>query len=1174
MPVLLLIQTGFLLTEFLYRAFTVIDDSRSRAGMSSPQRRPRDKGNTAPGNVTAKELALSNSTTAKFLGGKQKAWMTGQQGALGHASSTNSDMRLLNREIVRQVPEHSARVESTIHAPCTSANPPPREVSFSESTSPTVPNSVQQSAATLESTVCNADAVLPSPAPSDEVHEENHQAVHFAEGAGAREDGTMPPEPNARRLTELAARYGGVEELEKRLRSAEQRENITRTPLGEERDTVQVSRRSLSRASFTEEPQNKRPRLLPPPSIATPAHPSQTRGADAMTATVGSFNESSHALSPSTTQLLSPPVQGPSLKSLFPAIDSQIHALGGHRIMQNTIEGPRLRLLHDACLQEDYFYIALHQVYCLSSIDPDAASRLPMSGPKQWNGLNIVSSLLLPNSQMPQHLVGWFAKFPSHIDIMLRSSEMYQAAYTRVMEWLPYLAQRWQSFKDECHHRQYPPLVDELVSHLGVRSKILQHIFSTAIHRFFWVGEEDQCYRMGEEVFLRNQEDYQERLNRLNTASPATATEIGSQNQQTIIQYQNIYLHHMQHLRQAIHFQPMQSSHASPETVSSMLPPQYAQGSVPRHTHRPAAPVQSYPPSRPAVARPTSRTNSPSWPLNIDTHAAQRAWCATAGSPIVLPSTLISAQHMNPATQRVRPISSPSVASSPTVAGNSLPTAMQVTQSSAIQEPHHHRTCPIQSHAQSPLFQEPQSLWTPNTRVATPSGHPRPPSQQQRRSSQQRPSPRSAPHSDPSRPYLPTEASPNLQFDQLGRYAPNQPSNSPLIPQRLDPLYLPLLPPFGYVQQPPAHSNPTSSALHQSYLRSPILKLIKTSNEVESSKNLFQYVKRLALGPKPLDQRLSSYAWDFSVTADDYQLRATDKLLPNGAPSQRAVHLGSQTYRLRCFDHTAIGSTYYESQWVVAENTWPPNILVSINSVNVEIRRKLHYGKDLPVDLTPYIREGINHLQMWMLRSPQERASDVRYSIGVEVIEIVDEQKIREVAKQRDSAETKLSIQRSMTSSDPDVQIVNDSVTIDLIDPYTARIFDVPARGSSCRHHQCFDLDTFLQTRKRKHPGWPSLPDEWKCPICNADARPQNLVIDGFFIEVREELKRRGRLEDARAIVFEMSADWHVKEEEDLEESGDGSGRRTSRAGTVAAAAGVADGRLRQESVVIEIDDD
>ena len=1148
--------------------------------MSSPQRRPRDKGSTAPGNVTAKELALSNSTMTKFLGGKQKAWMTGHQGTFGHASSVNSDTRFSNREVVRQLPERSALVESTVDPnACHSELPPHRQASLPKSASPMVPNRVQQKAVAPESTVSSADAVLPSPAPSDEVHQDNSQIVHLAEGGEAREDETMPPEPNARRLTELAARYGGIEELEKRLQSAEQRESVIGALSGEERDIVQVSRRSLSRTSFTEESQNKRPRVLPPHLVNTPAHQPQTGPTDARTATGGSVMDNSHALSPTITQLLTPPVQGPSLRSLIPIIDSQVHALGGHQTMQGTIQGPRLSLLRDACLQEDCFYVALHQVYCLSSSEPETTSRLPLFGSEQREGFDIISSLLLPNSRMPEHIVGWFAIFPSQIDALLLSSEFYQAAYKRVMEWLPHFAQRWQHFKGECHRRQYPPLVDELDSSIRVSSKTLQRIISTAIHRSFWIGEEDQCYRKGEEIFVRNQRDHQQRLNRLNTASPATPAEIRAQNQQFIIQHQNIYLHHIQHLRQDTQSLPAQSGHASPGTDSPMLPPQHVQGSIPRYTSVYAAPIQSHPQSRSTVARPTTQTNTPSLPLNIDTHAAQRAWSVTVGSTPVLPSTLITAQQMNPVTQCVRPVSSTSAASSPTVAGSSLSPGMQAIQHIAMQDIHHHRTWSNQYHAQPPLFPESQSPWAPDARVnfgATSAGHSRPLSQPQRRSSQQRPSARSGLYTDSFRPYLPTQASPNLYFDQFGSYAPVQPS-APSTPQQSNLQYFPLIPSLGYAQVHPAHSTPITSALHQSHLRSPVLKVIKTSNEVENSPQLFQYVKKLALGPKPLDQRLSSYAWAFSVSAEEYQVRAIDTPSPNGAPSQRIVRLGSLTYRLRCFEHTAIGSAYQESEWIVADTTWPANILISINATNVEVRRKLHHGKDLPIDLTPYILGGANHLHMWILRSPQERNEHIRYSIGVEVVEIIDQQRIKERATSRASAITKMLIKQSMTTSDPDIQIVNDSVNIDLIDPYTARIFDVPARGKSCRHHQCFDLDTFLQTRRCKQPGWPGLPDEWKCPICHVDARPQNLLVDGFFVEVREELKRSQRLEDARAIVFEKSGEWRVKEEEEMEESGDGEGRRASRGNVVGGAggaAGKADGRPRQESVVIEIEDD
>lgn len=1145
--------------------------------MSSPQRRPRDNGSTAPGSVTAKELALSNSTMAKFLGGRQKAWMTGQQGTLIHTANVNSDMQLSNRE-VRQLPGRSALIESTFDPNALySENLQPRQVSVSESTPP---NSGHQNTAGPENTVSSADAVFPSPAPSDEVHQENHQIVHLAEGGEAREDEAMIPQLNARRLTELAAKYGGIEELEKRLQSAEQPQNVTGAPLEQEQDNVPASRRSHSRTSFAEDSPNKRPRILPPHLTPTNAHQPQTRPTGSRPATLGSSIDSGHTLSPTTTQLLTPPVQGPSMRSLVPLIDSQIHALGGQRSMRGTVEGPRLSLLRDACQQEDCFYIALHQVYCISSSEPGTTSALPLLGPEQRQGLKIVGALLLPNSRMPVHIVGWFATFPCHIDPLLPSSEIYQAAYKRVMEWLPHFAQHWPQFKDICNRRHSPPLVDELDSYLRVSSKILQRVIATALHRSSWVGEEDQCYRTGEEIFLRNQKEYQQRLSHLNTTSPPTAAEVLAQNQQLIIQHQNIYSIHLQHVQQATQFLPSQSGHASPGTDSSMLPPQHIQGSVPRHNYRHTGPAQSHPQPRLAVARPTTQTHSPSLPLGIDTLAAQRAWSATMGTMPIQPSTLITALQTNLALQCVRPGSSTSAAYSPIVAGSSLPPAvqaMQAMQHVATQEPHHRRTRSNQCQAQSPNFQEAQSPRVSDARVnssATPSGHSTPPSQLQRRSSQQRPPQRPGPYSDSFRPYLPTPPSSNLHFDSFGPCAPAQPSVSPSMSQQPNPRYSPLIPPLGYSQLPPAQPIPNTSALHQAHLRSPVLNVIKPSNKVGNSPKLFQYVKKLALNPKPLDQRLSSYAWGFCISAEEYQLRATDTRSPNGAPSQRTIRLGSQTYRLRCFEYTAINSGDHESQWFAAETTWPANVLICINAKDVEVRRKVHHGKDLPVDLTPYILEGTNQLQMWVLRSPQEHEGHICYSVGVEVIETTDYQRIKEGATTRASAETKALIKQSMSSSDPDVQIVNDSVNVDLIDPYTARIFEVPARGKSCRHHQCFDLDTFLQTRRCKHPDWPGLPDEWKCPICSADARPQNLLIDGFFIDVREELKKLNRLEDARAIVFEKSGEWHVKEQEETEESGDGSGRRPSSASAVTAAVGKVDVQPRQESVVIEIEDD
>ena len=53
--------------------------------------------------------------------------------------------------------------------------------------------------------------------------------------------------------------------------------------------------------------------------------------------------------------------------------------------------------------------------------------------------------------------------------------------------------------------------------------------------------------------------------------------------------------------------------------------------------------------------------------------------------------------------------------------------------------------------------------------------------------------------------------------------------------------------------------------------------------------------------------------------------------------------------------------------------------------------------------------------------------------------------------------------------------------------------------------------------------------DNWRCPICNADARPQYLARDGFLEEVHAELIQKNQLESAQAIQIRADGTWTVK---------------------------------------------
>ncbi|KAK8162646.1 hypothetical protein BKA80DRAFT_273268 [Phyllosticta citrichinensis] len=101
-------------------------------------------------------------------------------------------------------------------------------------------------------------------------------------------------------------------------------------------------------------------------------------------------------------------------------------------------------------------------------------------------------------------------------------------------------------------------------------------------------------------------------------------------------------------------------------------------------------------------------------------------------------------------------------------------------------------------------------------------------------------------------------------------------------------------------------------------------------------------------------------------------------------------------------------------------------------------------------------------------------------------------------------------------------------ITINLVDPQSAsRICEVPVRSIACHHRDCFDLATFLASR----PGIVTGVDEWRCPICRADARPAHLIVDGFLTDVRRQLELRGELDTAKAIIVEADGSWSVREE-------------------------------------------
>lgn len=261
-----------------------------------------------------------------------------------------------------------------------------------------------------------------------------------------------------------------------------------------------------------------------------------------------------------------------------------------------------------------------------------------------------------------------------------------------------------------------------------------------------------------------------------------------------------------------------------------------------------------------------------------------------------------------------------------------------------------------------------------------------------------------------------------------------------------------------------------------------------------------------------------------------------------------------------------------ETSWVTADNVWADDMSFELNGKHLEARRKLHFGRYLPIDLSPYISAGNNTLNVYKL--PNRRDTTV-YVVAIEMVGVSSHSRIVTSTPTISSADSLSAIKQSLAGTaddDDEIAMTSSNLTIPLFDPYRAdRICDTPVRGSACLHRECFDLETFLSQCKREQPGHPCVPDCWRCPICKGDVRPQTLVKDGFLMQVKRELEVKNLL-NTRAIIVEADGSWKPRVE--AKASGVRSAsleREEATSAALAATANVTSGGGKGKQKVVEV---
>ena len=374
-----------------------------------------------------------------------------------------------------------------------------------------------------------------------------------------------------------------------------------------------------------------------------------------------------------------------------------------------------------------------------------------------------------------------------------------------------------------------------------------------------------------------------------------------------------------------------------------------------------------------------------------------------------------------------------------------------------------------------------------------------------------------------------------------------------------------LLPPVGFSLQ--HNGQPLdNTALHQAHLRDPEFSIHGAGHDPNTN-TYFQYFQELAAAAIRIRPQDRNVYFNFPVSAKMLATIPKHEPQPQGAPSVRIVHNNSHSFRLRCIK-IAHPNKQFKIPWLGEETSWPSNAVFVCNNTHLELRRKAHYGRDLPVDITSLIKEGNNNLHIALLRvGPLAIDADPTYAIAVEVIEIGNLGTVKQYVRHDENTMIER-IKMRLNPTDSDVEVLNSDITIEVIDPYSSSLIRTPVRGADCRHYECFDLDNFLETRSGSLKGPPCQPEQFKCPICNGDARPQSLLIDEWFCKMLEEIRRQDRL-DARSIVMDRNGAWRIREEEAEGESGDGTGRR-KQSSTIPARSSTAPRVI--ESEIIEID--
>ncbi|KAG5978975.1 hypothetical protein E4U55_005691 [Claviceps digitariae] len=769
----------------------------------------------------------------------------------------------------------------------------------------------------------------------------------------------------------------------------------------------------------------------------------------------------------------------------------------------NPLESWRYTKLAEACSHGDMIYLNLHRILCRWSLYPEHPLVMRFTNPNVNAALDILQKYLRPASEMELDHVMWFTHFPWD---PFRPSSVFAFCDDHdqaVFKFLDSLARKWNVAIESVVKRRFPFLVHELMNILECPSEVLRVSLFTASCSLLGLRDNLAATNLPtiHQIDMRN-----EMLAKNSVPDPR---DLARKRQAVVAQY-----------REVINGADPYQKRLDRLSNASISPSTLAPVSTPISYQQNNAFVTASDMGTPADAAHTSHqvasnvnivstdTNfsgfrPPMVPVclaNSTSIAGAQAQCSSQRShqqAVLIESSGNALNSLTPHTERFGHQNG-HIMSSPASASLQIRTSpintTYLSSSNAVSASHSH-TSPASF--SGPSGRRASALPSPITsQIRGRNLHPR-----RNHPPQNTPSSNSVPM-----PYL-TSSRPEVNESE--RY-----STVPLTQN----------------QYPHSAWMSVQYGLHLVRSRSP-----DRTNSAGAGTRYYQFLSRFAFDPTPISPQKGVQRFEFTVTADEFRLRS--KLERTEDNTVHHFANGSLRYRLRLIKRDQKSRVIDNIGWMTSSSVWPAEIYMLFNDEPIYPRRGHHFRHDLPVELTDLLHEGLNTISISLPQSTASVAQTLGYYLAVEIIVTMDHTSTLDMIckKQKiDADQTRCEIRRRIqhTVSD-DVIVKGDCLCISMIDPFSASMFSIPVRGLACKHIECFDLQTWLQTRLSKDSQSrtePSLVDGWKCPICNGDAAPPNLRVDEYLLQVQQALTLADKGQ-TRSISAYLDGSWIANEE-------------------------------------------